>query len=211
MIFFVAIFTFHYLAIYLYPMNTEPFFQKINNYTNLTAKAKEEWAALLNQRTYKKGEYFISVGQIPKKVAFVLEGLFSQYHITDGGETVIKYFFPEGRITGSIPATITGTKSLFAIVALEDSIVLEYDFHAFKKLVLKYADVAEFYINYMERHWVIEKEPLEIAMKNDTAAKQYSDFLKRYPDLVKRLKKHHIASYLGITPTQLSRIFGYSK
>jgi CRP-like cAMP-binding protein len=192
-------------------MNGEIFFEKVNQYTSLTSDAKQEWAWLLKRREYLKGDYFIAIGQIPKKVAFVENGLFSQYFITDAGDTVIKYFFPEGRIVGSIPATLTKTESSFAIEALENSTVLEYYFHEFKQLVLKYPDVAEFYINYMERHWVIEKEPLEIAMKNDTAAKQYSDFLNRYPDLVKRLKKHHIASYLGITPTQLSRIFGYSK
>jgi CRP-like cAMP-binding protein len=192
-------------------MDSEIFFQKVNQYTNLSSEARQEWAGLLKKKEYLKGAYFITVGQIPKKVAFVANGLFSQYFITDAGDTVIKYFFPEGRILGSIPATLTQTESLFAIVALEDSTVFEYDFREFKKLVLKYRDVAEFYINYLERHWVIEKEPLEVAMKNDTAAKQYSNFLKTYPDLVKRLKKHHIASYLGITPTQLSRIFGYSK
>ena len=192
-------------------MDSEIFFQKVNQYTNLTSEAKQEWAGLLKKRKYLTGEYFITVGQIPKKVAFVDNGLFSQYFITDAGDTIIKYFFPEGRILGSIPATLTQTESSFAIVALENSTVLEYDFREFKKLVSKYRDVADFYINYLERHWVIEKEPLEVAMKNDTAAKQYSDFLKTYPGLVKRLKKHHIASYLGITPTQLSRIFGYSK
>jgi CRP-like cAMP-binding protein len=192
-------------------MDSEIFFQKVNQYTNLTSQAKQEWAELLEKKEYRKGEYFIVVGQIPKKVAFVDNGLFSQYFITDAGDTIIKYFFPEGRIVGSIPATLTQTESSFAIAALEDSTVFEYDFREFKKLVLKYRDIAEFYINYLERHWVIEKEPLEVAMKNDTAAKQYSNFLKTYPGLVKRLKKHHIASYLGITPTQLSRIFGYSK
>ena len=160
---------------------------------------------------YAKGEHFIAVGQIPRKVAFVVKGLFSQYYIADNGTAIIKYFFPEGRIAGSIPATLTKTASLFAIEALEDTTVLEYDYNEFKKLTSAFSDIAGFYIKYIEQHWIIDKEPLEIVMKNDSAAKQYSDFLKKYPDLVKRLKKHHIASYLGITPTQLSRIFGYSK
>lgn len=58
----------------------------------------------------------------------------------------------------------------------------------------------------MEVHWIIEKEPLEISLRHFDAKVRYEEFLKKYPQLVKRLKKHHIASYLGITPTQLSRI-----
>ena len=63
----------------------------------------------------------------------------------------------------------------------------------------------------MERHWLIDKEPYEISLRNDSAKTRYDEFLKKYPQLVKRLKKHHIAAYLGITPTQLSRIFFANK
>lgn len=192
-------------------MTTEQFFKKIRTYTDLSKEAENTWLELLREKTYAKGDNFISIGQKPNKVAFVVKGLFSQYYINDNGETVIKYFFPEGRIAGSIPATLTNTESLFTITALEETKVLEYDFAAFKKLVSSFSDIAEFYIRYLEQHWVIDKEPYEISLRSDSAKLRYADFLRKYPALVKRLKKHHIAAYLGITPTQLSRIFGYSK
>lgn len=192
-------------------MNTENFFKKIKSYTTLSVEAEKAWTEILREKEYDKDDFFISVGQIPKKVAFVCEGLFSQYYITDRGDTVIKYFFPEGRIAGSVPATLTKSESLFTIEAIEHTIVLEYDFHEFKKLVSTYRDIAEFYINYMERHWVIDKEPYEISLRHDSAGVRYDEFLKKYPELLNRLKKHHIAAFLGITPTQLSRIFFANK
>ncbi len=192
-------------------MSTDIFFQKVRTYHNISEQAELAWKNLLQERKYKKGDYFIATGQIPRKVAFIVKGLFSQYYITDKGDTVIKYFFPEGRIAGSIPATLTKSESLFAIEAIEDSTVLEYDFREFRKLASACPDVAEFYIHYMEQHWIIDKEPMEIVFRTDTAARRYDDFLKKYPTLVKRLKKHHIASYLGVTPTQLSRIFFINK
>jgi len=192
-------------------MTTEQFFSKVRSYGNLTQAAEDAWLVLLREKTYHKGEDFIRTGQIPKKAAYITEGLLSQYYINDNGETVIKYFFPEGRIAGSIPATLTQTASMFTITALEETTVLEYDFMEFKKLVAIHADIATFYIRYLEQHWVIDKEPYEISLRSDSAKIRYADFLRKYPDLVKRLKKHHIAAYLGITPTQLSRIFGYSK
>ena len=100
---------------------------------------------------------------------------------------------------------------MFSIVALEDTKVLSYNFYEFKQLTKHHSDIASFYIHYMERHWIVEKEPLEISFRYDTAMKRYTDFLNAYPGLVKRLKKHQIASYLGITPTQLSRLLVSSK
>lgn len=192
-------------------MAEELFFKKIKTYTNLTPEAEAAWSQLITERKYSRGDYFIRIGQVPRKVAFVVEGLFAQYYIAASGDNVIKYFFPEERIAGSVPATLTATPSLYAITALEDTRVLEYDFGAFKKLVAAYSDIAAFYIKYMEQHWIVEKEPLEISLRHDTAKTRYDDLLSKYPDLVKRLKKHHIAAYLGITPTQLSRIFFANK
>jgi len=192
-------------------MDTSIFFQKIRNYGPITIESENDWAALLNEKVYHKGDDFLRIGQIPRKVAFIVKGLFAQYYISDNGDTIIKYFFPEGRIAGSIPATLTKTESLFTITALEDTHVLEYDYHEFKKLVSKHRDIADFYIRYMEQHWIIEKEPYEISLRYDAAKIRYDEFLQKYPDLVKRLKKHHIAAYLGITPTQLSRIFFANK
>lgn len=192
-------------------MDSNPFFNKINEYVSLSPEARADWESLLREKEYARGSDFIRIGQVPKKVAFVVKGLFSQQYIRDEGDVVIKYFFPEGRIAGSVPATLTKTESLFNIVALENSNVLEYDFHEFKKLVTKHRDIAEFYIRYMELHWVIGKEPEEISLRADSARSRYNTFLEKYPNLVKRLKKHHIAAYLGITPTQLSRIFFANK
>src|SRR5690606_28128597 len=111
--------------------------------------------------------YFIYIGQIPRKIAYVIQGLLAQYYVSDEGNTVIKNFFHEGRLAGSVPATLKKTESLFAIEAFEETIVLEFDFLAFKELVYKHHDIAEIYIDYIEQYWVIAKEPEEISFRND--------------------------------------------
>jgi len=192
-------------------MNTDIFFQKIRTYHSISEQAALAWKSLLQVKKYNKNDNFISLGQHPKKVGFVIKGLFSQNAILEDGSVVIKYFFPEHRFAASLVAMLTNKPSDFYITAIEDTIIIEYDFFEFKKLFHSYPDLALFYIAYNELHWIVEKEPLEIAMRTETSAKRYDDFLKKYPTLVKRLKKHHIASFLGITPTQLSRIFLINK
>jgi CRP-like cAMP-binding protein len=192
-------------------MNTDIFFQTIRTYHNISQQAEMAWTNLLHLKKYDKHDNFVTIGQHPKKVGFVVKGLFSQNYINDDGNIVIKYFFPEQRMAASLSAMLANKPSEFYITAIEDTTVLEYDFFEFKKLFTIYPDLALFYIAYNDLHWIVEKEPLEISMRIETSAKRYDDFLKKYPTLVKRLKKHHIASYLGITPTQLSRIFLINK
>jgi len=192
-------------------MSHNAFFDKIKTYTELSPQAQVAWAALLRENTYPKGSNFIAEGQTPKKVAFIVNGLMYQYYTAENGDMVVKYFFPENRIAGSMTATLTQSPSNFTIKALEDTDVLEYNFMEFKKLVAVYPDIAAFYVRYMEQHWIIEKEPYEVSLRYDSAKANYDNFLRKYPGLVKRLKKQYIAAYLGITPTQLSRIFFANK
>ncbi|HMH20238.1 MAG TPA: Crp/Fnr family transcriptional regulator [Puia sp.] len=184
----------------------EDIWEKIDRYILLSAESKAALESILKKKTYKKHDFFLTEGQVPRAVAFVAKGLFSQYHTSENGDVIIKRFFPEGYFLASMSAMLKKAPGMFTIQALEPSTILEYDFYKFKELTETHADIAAFYIKYMEVHWIIEKEPLEISFRYDSARSRYLDFLKNYPALEPRLKQHHIASYLGITPTQLSRI-----
>lgn len=184
----------------------EQLLAKFNTYGLLSEGAVEDLAKLVRPHSYAKGGYFLKEGQTPKNVAFVVSGLFSQYYASPDGDMVIKKFFPENHFAASVTALLTHSPSIFAIRALEPAQTLEYNFDDFKLLTSKHRDLAAFYIRYMELHWIIEKEPLEISFRHDNAKTRYINFLKAYPNLEPRLKQHEIASYLGVTPTQLSRI-----
>jgi len=187
-------------------MTAEAFIAKIRTYADLSLEAEQAWKRLLRRREYRKDDTFIRAGDVPTNFAFVVEGLFVQHHDGPDGDMIVKYFFPENRIAASVSATLLGKPSLFTITAIEDSVVLEYEFAAFRRLAAEFPDIAAFYMAYMERHWIVEKEPGEIAFRHDDAMKRYRDFIEREPDLHRRLKQHHVAAWLGITPESLSRL-----
>jgi CRP-like cAMP-binding protein len=189
-------------------MNCDLFFRTVSTYANLSVASENAWQKLLREESYAKGESFVELGDLATKVGFVSKRLFSQNYISEAGDSTIKYFFPEGRFAASVGAMLSGTPSMFSIVALENTKVLSYSFSGFKKLIEHNSEIMSFYVRYMERHWICEKEPLEVSFRYDTAKKRYNDFVRAYPGLVKRLKKHHVASYLGITSRQLSRLLG---
>jgi CRP-like cAMP-binding protein len=124
-------------------MNTASFFRKIRTYHDISEEAELAWTKLLHQKSYKKGENFITEGQKPRKVAFVAKGLFSQYYTADNGDIIIKYFFPEERLAASVSAMLNNTPGIFTITAIENTTVLEYDFFEFKKLFTEHPALAK--------------------------------------------------------------------
>lgn len=182
------------------------FWKCVNNYSSISEEAKDAWQQLLQVKTILKNEYLLTEGSIPKQISFINKGLLSYYYTSSAGDVVIKKFFPENTFVASTSALISHQPSLFTIQALEDTELLSYSFDGFRSLVERYPDIARFYIHYMERHWIVDKEIGEITLKYQTAKARYLHFKKTNEALLLRLKQHHIASYLGVTPTQLSRI-----
>jgi CRP-like cAMP-binding protein len=161
---------------------------------------------LLRFKKYAKGDFLIKSGAFARNVTFITKGLFSQYTQTEDGRRCIKRFFAEGAFAASTTALLSKRASATTIEALEDSTVLEYDFWDFKTLTDRFKDVSGFYIAYVERHWILEKEPEELSLRQYNARDAYERFNREYGTLIHRLKKQDVAAYLGITPTQMSRI-----
>ena len=184
----------------------EAFWDYIEQYKVISEASKSAWSALLKKSEVKKDDYLLKNGVVPKEITFIKKGLFAYEYTNEKGDKVIKKFFPENHLVSSTSAMLQQQPGNFSIQALEDCEVISYSFEGFRALTERYSDIAAFYIKYLEQKWVIEKEFDEITLKSETAKQRYLAFKNRYPDLIPRLKLHHIASYLAITPTQLSRI-----
>jgi CRP-like cAMP-binding protein len=162
----------------------------------------EKSFSLLKQ---KKGDKYVSEGEVPDSIAFVVSGLYKYYYIDRDGNEWVKHFTPENDFVASYAAFILRKPSLYSIEALEDS----------ELLVLKYKDYMDgfeesiYWQNiarkFTERMYII-KELREGSFLKDTAEERYLQFNKDYPEIQKRLKQKDIASYLGIKPETLSRI-----
>src|SRR5579859_4528276 len=112
----------------------QAFWEKVSRYSPLSEESRQAWEQILKERTYKKNELFVAEGQIPRTVAFVHKGLFSQYYTSGEGDIVIKRFFPENFFVASLTGLLQESPSIFTIRALETSHVLEYSFREFKRL-----------------------------------------------------------------------------
>ena len=167
------------------------------------------WAALrliCEFQNVPKNHLIYPSAQLPTSFAFVYSGLFRVFSTDEGGNEYNKNFFDEGTFPGSMTALLTETPSQFSIESLEPSVIIKIDFKAFRKLLIATDDLKLFQIYYLEKNWLLAKDAREVEIVQENASQRYKRFLETYSSISSRIPQYHIASHLGITPTQLSRI-----
>ncbi len=180
--------------------------QTIESYYPISAVVWSDYQQCLTLKLVNKGEFLYTLGDIPTSFSFLHKGLMRAYVADSEGNEFNKNFFYEGRFPGSMSALINNEASFLAIQALEDCEIVEIDFTKFRRVLFNTPELMMFHINYLEKHWLLEKEIKEIGYLQFEAKQRYLKFLEDYQEVLSRLPQFHIASYLGITPTQLSRI-----
>lgn len=155
----------------------------------------------------KKGESFLDYGQPNQKLGILLKGLLYASYVAENGQEWISRFFytPTNAIISSHDSFLFGEKSTEAIRAYEDSeliYVTKTDFDQLLRqnpklqyLVMKMAE--ESYVNALKRVHMLQSL---------SASQRVKRFVKEHGDLVSRVQRQHVASYLGIHRNIFTRI-----
>ena len=176
-----------------------------NNLTPISPESWEKFSGLFTPKVLKKGDYFISEGQIAKKIGFLESGIIRAFYRNNEALEYNKHFFVNPCFIGGYASLITGKPNQINQQALTDCVFR----------VANYADIQALYetcpdIERAQRIlaelFFVQKEQREIEIVLLDADKRYQIFQKDFPHLEQQIPQYHIASYLGITPTQLSRI-----
>jgi|SRR6478609_9709295 len=161
--------------------------------------------ALFKAADLNAGDFFTQEGEFCKEFAFLNEGVVRAYCRSENGKEYNKHFFLSGSIIGGYTSLITNTPNQFIQQALTPCRIQIANYNAMVSLYDKHHDLERIGRLFAERYFV-EKEQKEVEIILHDAEQRYSTFQNQYPDLEQLIPQYHIASYLGVTPTQLSRI-----
>lgn len=178
----------------------------INHFSPLTEEAWKDMSELFSHAELKKGEYLVEEGSLTSDTAFILEGVMRAFYRTPDGVEYNKTFFMENSFALSIAAALQKRKSYLNFQTLTDCKFLVADFHKIEALYEKHRSLETFVRKIIEYEWVIVKERRELRLVLNNAEERYLYFKEEYPGLENLIPQYHIASHLGITPIQLSRI-----
>ena len=185
-------------------MEVEQVYKTLNKISPITKQAWNEFQNLLIPVELKRNEYLVREGSMVNSCYFLTEGVVRVFYNKEGNEYNKTFFIP-GMFPTPLTALLSGTPSELSFQTLLPSTLIRFSYKKFRELFQEHRCLETFLLTVMEREW-IKKERHDIQMVTNNATTNYIIFKREYPGLENQIPQYHIASYLGITPIQLSRI-----
>jgi len=180
--------------------------KSLDSYHVLSEGTWNKYKDFCTIKTIKKNEYAFDVYDKIDCITFIYSGLFRSCTTNEDAQEYNKNFFWEGRFFGPIISLLKGVDIESGVQALEDSIVVDINYTKYRELLYEKEDLKLLHILYLEKHWVLEKDKNAQDLVLEDARKRYENFVEDFSHILSRLSQYHIALYLGISPTHLSRI-----
>lgn len=178
--------------------------KKIGETISISEDDFEICKSLFIPKKLRKKQYVLQEGDVCKYTIFVERGLLRTYTVDDKGNEHILQFSTEGWWVADLYSFFTNEPSMYNIDALEECELLMITRPSWEVLLEK-VPAFERYFRILIQNNLIATQRRLMGSLSETAEERYLRFMSTYPDCMKRVPQHMIASYLGITRETLSR------
>ncbi|TAH24383.1 MAG: Crp/Fnr family transcriptional regulator [Cytophagales bacterium] len=154
---------------------------------------------------FDKNEYLLKEGQIEKKYWFIETGLIRSYIIDTEGKDITFNLYASGDVVIDYPSMFFFAPTRENIQALTDCVCWEIAFEDFQEMFNSITNFREQQRSLLVGSYFALKQH-SISLIADEAKIRYLRLLKEKPQIIQNVSLKHIATFLGITDTSLSRI-----
>lgn len=181
-------------------------FEFLNSFTEIDRSAFEKLKKISSYRVLKKNEVIVREGELSTSgICMLISGIMRAYINAENGKQHNKKIFAPRSFVGGLTSIITNTPSRLTYEALTKCEIFEIDFKAFLELCKKDIKISNLYNHILEKIFM-EYEQRSLELMSMDATERYLNLRKRIPHIDDLIPQFQIASFLGITPVQLSRI-----
>ena len=186
-------------------MNNKTLLTQIFSNANFTLQEMEEVIESFTQEIFKKNEYLFKEGNTLNHYYFLEEGFIRSFVYDYEGNEVTTKFYSNADIVLDWTSFMLRTPTQENFQASTDSVCWRLTYSDFQKLfnsIEKFRESgrSRFAVSYLE----LKKSHLSVISK--TAKERYLSLIEEHPEIIHNASLKHIASYLGVTDTSLSRI-----
>lgn len=177
----------------------------INSFLDVSEETFEKLVSISTFKKIKKGVQIDRSGEVPSKIYMLISGIIRAYLSSETGKEFNKNFFMPFSFAGSLTALIKKEPSKLTYETLTDCKVYEVSFEEVTKLCSEDIRISNLYNKVLERIF-IKYEERQLEFISMDATERYLKLRKNISGIDDLIPQYHIASYLSITPVQLSRI-----
>lgn len=153
----------------------------------------------------KKGDFLVKTGEIVDGYYFVINGFLRSYVIDYEGNEVTTNFYGKDDLILEESSFFMQVPTKEYIQATEDCQLWIKDFETFNDHFNAYEQYRDWGRAHLVRNFFALKQRT-LGMITEHASDRYKELLENRPEIFQKASLKHIASFLGITDTSLSRI-----
>jgi CRP-like cAMP-binding protein len=153
---------------------------------------------------FAKNEYILKQGKV-SNYYYLAEGFLRAFTFDTDGNEITTFFYPKDRVAFEAASFFLHQPSTENLQAITDCKVYVTSFEKLNILFHSVPEFREFGRAMLVKEFVTYKQRT-LSMINKSAEERYANLVADSNEIFQHAQLKHIASYLGITDTSLSRI-----
>ena len=183
--------------------------EKLINYLLQFGQLNAHQIELIKSKTTLKKlfreQFYFEAGNVQREVAFLSEGIIRICYYNRGGDEITKYFLDENTFVVDVNSYTLQMPTGEYAQAVTDCELMVISRDAMQQLSMTIIGW-DAIISKITAKGLADKVNRISPMMAQNATERYLNFMSKFPTLINRIPQIYLASFLGITPTSLSRI-----
>ena len=188
------------------PMDShQAIIRNIERFVRLTAEEQQYFMSIVRPVTVRKKQYIVQPEFVCRHKSYVVKGALRSYFVDANGQEHTIALSVEDWWISDFYSYLYQTPATLFVEALEESILLQLEYHAEEELLERYP-IFEKYFRILSIRALANLQKRMLSNLSLTAVERYDEYLAKYPAIAARVPQYALAPYLGISTEFLSKI-----
>ena len=181
----------------------------IDIFNDVTNNEFEYLKSFFHYKKYKKGDFIIKQDELVTQVYFIVSGLVKLFYSDRQAKEFIVSFAFENWWETDFSAFYNQSKAVLNLQCIESTTVYGLHYADYLRMLDSCPQLIRYFLNKsINGHIANQKRILSLLELSPKI--KYEQFLSAYPQLVQRIPKSILSSYLGVSRETLSRLYNNS-
>lgn len=181
------------------------FLRKIKEKIDLTKQEEEYLLSIIRTKKYSKNAYFLKPFQTCSLIGYVDKGLVRIFNINSLGIETTNWLVTDDELVTEILSFINQEPTQEYLQCIKETTIVYISYQDLQN-VYKIIPKMHIYIKLINEDLLVDVKKYILSNIHLSAEEKYEQLLQVRPKLIQKAPLKHIASFLGITDSTLSRV-----